>query len=190
MDVLEHLPVGGNGKVLHAEVDADGMAGVAEFPKFVGILEVDEDGQFVLPRLGFRQGRRTNLILVILQPPERQVRTSEPQIPKWLGEGDVPCLENVGLRNRLKRERDLVHVLLRLKPREFGLVLEEVIIRRNKVAYGLFNYFRVRVLQPRSLRVLTHHRVVMMGQVAEGKVPLVFIILLGFESEESIVDIT
>lgn len=49
MDVLEHLPVGSDGKVLHTEVDTYGMTGVAEFPKFVGILEVDEDRQFVLP---------------------------------------------------------------------------------------------------------------------------------------------
>lgn len=69
-------------------------------------------------------------------------------------------------------------------------MFEEVVIRRDEVAYGLFNYFRVRVLQPRSLRILAHHRVVVMGQVAEGKVVPVLIILLGFESEESIVDIT
>lgn len=58
----------------------------------------------------------------------------------------MPCAEGVGLRDRLKEERDLVHVLLGFEPREFGLVLEEVVIRRDKVAYGLFNHFCVRVL--------------------------------------------
>ena len=99
----------------------------------------------------------------------------------------MPCIEGVGLRDCLNRERDLVHVLLGFEPRKFRLMLEEVVIRRNEVAYGLFNHFRIRILQPRSLRVLTHHRMVIMEQVAEGKVPLVLIVLLGLEGKESIV---
>lgn len=189
MDVLEHRPVGGDGKILHAKVNTHGVTGVAEFPKFVGILEVDKDRQFVLPRLGFRQGRRTNPASVILQPPERQVRTPEPHVPERFGEGDVPCAEGVGLRNRLKRERDLVHVLLGFEPRETRLMLEEVAIRRDEVAYGLFNHFCVRVLQPRGVWVLAHHRVIVMGQIAEGKIVPVLIVLLGLEGKESIVDI-
>lgn len=58
----------------------------------------------------------------------------------------MSCVEGIGLRNRTKRERDLVHVLLGFELRKFRLMLEEVVIRRNKVAYGLFNHSRVRIL--------------------------------------------
>lgn len=112
MDVLEDFTFRGDGEVLHSEVNADGAAGAAEFPELAGVLEVDKDGQLVLPRLGFRQGRRTNPVLVFPQPAERQVRAPEPQVPEGLGEGDVPCVEGVGFRDSLKRERDSVHVLL------------------------------------------------------------------------------
>lgn len=49
MNVLEHLPVGGDGEVLHPEIYAHGVTGVTEFSKLIRILEVDEDRQFVLP---------------------------------------------------------------------------------------------------------------------------------------------
>ena len=68
-------------------------------------------------------------------------------------------------------------------------MLEEVVIRREEVAYGLFNHFCVRVLQPRGVWVLAHHRVIVMGQIAEGKIVPVLIVLLGLEGKESIVDI-
>lgn len=68
-------------------------------------------------------------------------------------------------------------------------MLKEVVIRREEVAYGLFDYFRVRVLQPRRVRVLAHHRVVMAGQVEEGETVPVFVVHLGFQVEESVVDI-
>lgn len=189
MNVLEHLPVGGDSEVLHPKVDTDGAAGAAEFPEFAWILEIDKDGQLVLPRLGFRQGRRTNPVLVAPQPPERQVRAPEPQVPERVGEGDVPCVESVGFRDCIKGERDSVHVLLGLEFRESGLMLEEIVIRRDEVAYGLFDYFRVRILQPRCVRILAHHRMVMTRQVEEGEAIPVLVVLLDFQVEESVVDI-
>lgn len=166
VSVFKHFAVGGDDEILHTEVDSDLVSRVSEPDKFV-VGDVHKDGKEVVPALGFREGRTSDVVLVLPESFEVEVGAPEFYILEFGCQRYVACLEGVAFGYRLRWEQCGLVVLLGLEPWEFSPVVEEVVVCAEHLSDRLFHHLGVLFLEPRIVGVFEQFPVEYLGEFGQ-----------------------